>query len=54
MTRGERADSHSQAPNADAKRAITSGVSPAPTRPRTPDTLTIRSLGISNAIYELS
>src|SRR5687768_16234746 len=30
-----------QAPNADAKPATISGVSPSPTRPRTPDTLTI-------------
>src|SRR5690606_26122107 len=34
-------------------RATTSGVSPSPTRPRTPDTLTIRSDGISNAINAL-
>jgi hypothetical protein len=34
------------APNAAAKCAITSGVSPSPTRPRTPETLTI-SLDVS-------
>src|SRR5690606_29475932 len=38
------------APNAAAKRETTSGVSSAPTRPRMPDTLTIKPGGISNAI----
>src|SRR5688572_16891911 len=50
-TRGRFArESRRYAPYALANRVMTSGVSPSPTRPRTPDTLTIRSCGISNDI----
>src|SRR5688500_7890387 len=42
--------SDTYAPKAAAKCAMISGVSASPTLPRTPETLTIRSRGISNAM----